>query len=67
MFSFIGILSYEDVYKNLIYIYRNDPNVDPDAVENIASLHARDVFAGLKDELLRGVSHSRKNRIEWIK
>ena len=52
------------MYKNLIYIYRNDPNVDPDAVENIASLHAHDVFAELKDEMLRGVSHSRKNLVE---
>ena len=61
MLSFIGILSYEDVYKNLIYIYRNDPNVDPDAVENIAALHARDIFTELKDEKMRGVSHNRKS------
>ena len=43
----------------MIYIYRNDPNIDPDAVENTATLHAREVFAELKDEKLRGVTRSR--------
>lgn len=39
----LDLLSFEDIRKNMVYLLKNDPNVDPESVERLAIDTTRDV------------------------
>ena len=53
-----NLLTFEDIRKNMVYLLKNDPNVDPESVERQAIEVTRDVFDKLKADPTRGITYN---------
>ena len=54
----IGVLTFEEVKKSVTYILKNNPNIDPELVEEMAVNHTRSIFDELKADMTRGITHN---------
>lgn len=53
-----GVLTFEDIKKNVYFILKNNADVDPETVEELAVSHTRSIFEDLKADMTRGITHS---------
>jgi len=51
-------LTFEEIKKSVYYILKNNPEIDPEMVEELAVSHTRSIFEDLKADMTRGITHN---------